>query len=279
VPYSNCRERLDDFDSSNRQPQAQHDPSWATLFQARSGHCRHPDRRPGQIDRQRAAHRQVHKPILSPQQLAALEITPEQELFDGDASKFRLGVEVLRLELALEIFLRYSGVEKASGEQVTLKEYLEHVWAAVSKKALNMIFAGELVLDRVRHSMILCVVGRGEALKRLLVDEGVGCDQRFWRLAQAFSALNPSGTDEKRWVDGVLARKKDWSSNPTSPDHGKQLGGEGMALDLPGTPIRPPNKPGRKQCPNCKRFYAKVKIKKDGQQITRHCPYCGFKVG
>src|SRR5438552_3049447 len=33
-------------------------------------------------------------------------------------------------------------VEKASGELVTLKEYLEHVWAAVSKEALSMIFAG-----------------------------------------------------------------------------------------------------------------------------------------
>jgi hypothetical protein len=33
-------------------------------------------------------------------------------------------------------------VEKASGEQVTLREYLEQVWAAVSKEALNMIFAG-----------------------------------------------------------------------------------------------------------------------------------------
>jgi len=27
-------------------------------------------------------------------------------------------------------------------------------------------------------------------------------------LAQALSALYPPGTDEKRWVDGVLARKK-----------------------------------------------------------------------
>jgi len=33
-------------------------------------------------------------------------------------------------------------------------------------------------------------------------------DQRFWTLAQALSALYPAGTDEKRWVDGVLARKK-----------------------------------------------------------------------
>ena len=42
---------------------------------------------------------------------------------------------------ALEIFSRYSRVEKASGEAVTLKEYLEQVWAAVSKEALSMIFA------------------------------------------------------------------------------------------------------------------------------------------
>jgi putative DNA methylase len=256
---------------------------------------------------------------------------------------------------ALEVFSRYSRVEKASGENVSLKEYLEHVWAAVSKEALAMIFAGvdatgfeedarltamwlwtllsaasngdgastveshgpgeneedegtnakkvggfvleydaarkiaqglgahlerlaslvevkgpiarllpvaertrslfqkgelavlsgggkakrkseqislgfvaelervaesdgwgeagaprvgETVLDRVHQSMILFGAGRGEALKRFLVDDGVGNDDRFWRLAQAFSSLYPSSTDEKRWVDGVLARKK-----------------------------------------------------------------------
>ena len=257
---------------------------------------------------------------------------------------------------ALEIFSRYSRVEKASGETVSLKEYLEQVWAAVSKEALAMIFAGvdatgfeedarltamwlwtlstaaasgngvstaegeepgedeedesanakskvggfvleydaarkiaqglgahieqlaslievkgatarllsvaertrslfqkgeaavlsgrgkakkktdqislgfvadleqaaesagwgetgaprsgETVLDRVHQSMILFAAGRGEALKRFLVDDGAGSDDRFWRLAQAFSSLYPSSTDEKRWVDGVLARKK-----------------------------------------------------------------------
>jgi adenine-specific DNA methylase len=67
---------------------------------------------------------------------------------------------------------------------------------------------GETVLDRVHQAMILFGAGRGEALKRFLVDDGVGRDNRFWRLAQAFSALYPSSTDEKRWVDGVLARKK-----------------------------------------------------------------------
>lgn len=254
---------------------------------------------------------------------------------------------------ALEIFSRYSSVEKASGELVTLKEYLEYVWAAVSREALSMIFSdadatgfeedarltamwlwtlstgvangesgveateeetddddeesgsksskisgyvlefdaarkiaqglgahlenlsnlievkgdkarllpvsertrylfgkeeakapakrknksgakqlslfetlgsaeeededwgeknvpqlGSTVLDCIHQSMILFAAGRSEALKRFLVDEGAGSDQRFWRLAQALSALYPSSTDEKRWVDGVLARKK-----------------------------------------------------------------------
>jgi len=250
---------------------------------------------------------------------------------------------------ALEIFSRYSRVEKASGETVTLKEYLEQVWAAVSREALSMIFegaegsgleedarltamwlwtlstggdglggagdedespddeegektskaksaggfalefdaarkiaqglgihmdqlkalveikgdvarllpvseragylfgqessrpqvkrkkeplqpslfqlqelsddeaawevppvskVGETVLDRVHQSMLLFAGGRSEALKRFLVEEGAGRDTRFWKLAQALSALYPTGSEEKRWVDGVLARKK-----------------------------------------------------------------------
>ncbi|MCC7555174.1 MAG: DUF1156 domain-containing protein, partial [Methanoculleus marisnigri] len=43
---------------------------------------------------------------------------------------------------ALEVFSRYSRVEKASGEAVALREYLVEVWAAVSREALNMIFEG-----------------------------------------------------------------------------------------------------------------------------------------
>ncbi len=244
---------------------------------------------------------------------------------------------------ALEIYSRYSSVEKASGEKVELKDYLVEVWAAVSREALNMIFegadasgfeedarltamwlwtlrtavngggdarakdgaaakslpgysleydaarkiaqglgahleklshlveikgdtamllsaaartrylfgkdtaeaprkkprkttkqmsfdfagelqqieeqsgdwqvefsgkAGSTVLDRLHQSMILFAAGRGEALKRFLVEEGAGRNPHFWRLAQALSALYPAGTDEKRWVDGVLARKK-----------------------------------------------------------------------
>ena len=67
---------------------------------------------------------------------------------------------------------------------------------------------GETTLDRVHQSMILFAAGRSEALKRFVVDEGVGKDTRYWKLAQSLSALYPAGSDEKRWVDGVLARKK-----------------------------------------------------------------------
>jgi hypothetical protein len=67
---------------------------------------------------------------------------------------------------------------------------------------------GATVLDRVHQSMILFAAGRSEALKRFLVEDGAGNNTRFWTLAQALSALYPSATDEKRWVDGVLARKK-----------------------------------------------------------------------
>ena len=66
----------------------------------------------------------------------------------------------------------------------------------------------ETTLDRVHQTMLLFAAGRAEAMKRFLVEEGTGNDPRFWRLAQALSALYPAHTEEKRWIDGVLARKK-----------------------------------------------------------------------
>jgi putative DNA methylase len=56
--------------------------------------------------------------------------------------------------------------------------------------------------------MILFAAGRAEALKRFLVEGGIGKEARFWRLARSLFALYPPGIDKKRWVDGVLARKK-----------------------------------------------------------------------
>ena len=68
--------------------------------------------------------------------------------------------------------------------------------------------AGSTILDQLHQSMILFGAGRGDAIKRFLVEEGVGRNPLFWSLAQSLSALYPAGTDEKRWVDGVMARKK-----------------------------------------------------------------------
>lgn len=67
---------------------------------------------------------------------------------------------------------------------------------------------GSTTLDRVNQAMLLFAAGRGDALKRFLVEEGAGKQASFWNLAQALSALYPGPSDEKRWVDGVLARKK-----------------------------------------------------------------------
>ena len=67
---------------------------------------------------------------------------------------------------------------------------------------------GVTTLDRVHQAMVLFSEGRTEAVRLFLVEEGVGRDSRFWKLSQCLSALYPIGTDEKRWIDGVLARKK-----------------------------------------------------------------------
>src|SRR5205823_5881403 len=45
---------------------------------------------------------QVREPVLSAAQLAQLVVSPTREPFDGDPSRFRLGVEAMRLGLAYE---------------------------------------------------------------------------------------------------------------------------------------------------------------------------------
>ncbi len=62
-------------------------------------------------------------------------------------------------------------------------------------------------LDRVHQAMLLFASGRTDTVKRFLVEGGAGLDGGFWRLAQSLSALYPAGTEEKRWIDGLLARR------------------------------------------------------------------------
>ncbi len=44
----------------------------------------------------------VHQPVLTAEQIAELELTPDNPPFDGDPSNFRLGIEAMRLGLAYE---------------------------------------------------------------------------------------------------------------------------------------------------------------------------------
>ena len=89
----------------------------------------------------------------------------------------------------------FTVLEQADGAETTSGE------ATVERQ-------GQTVLDRIHQSMILFAAGRSEALKRFLVEEGVGRDPRFWSLAQALSPSARRIPPEKRWIDGVLARRK-----------------------------------------------------------------------
>jgi len=199
----------------------------------------------------------VYEPILNTEQLALLTAPPAQEPFDGDARKFRLGIEAMRLGLAYEYALEFDAVNniakglgihledlgavveiskgnarllavsertqrlfgktqekpakrghKKAEQQDLFAELLNEAEADAAWRDKAVLSLGETTLDRVHQAMILFATGRGEALKRFLVDDGAGRDARFWKLANALLALYPKSSEENRWVDGVLARKK-----------------------------------------------------------------------
>ena len=99
--------------------------------------------------------------------------------------------------------------KRKKSAQLSLPGLLEELEQEDSGWTLqNAAKPGSTTLDRLHQAMILFAAGRGEGLRRFLVDDGVGKDQKFWSLAQSLCALYPSGTDERRWSEGVLARKK-----------------------------------------------------------------------
>lgn len=103
---------------------------------------------------------------------------------------------------------RLSATKAAKKKQILLFEELDQAAETQGWGDAGSPKPGTTTLDRLHQSMLLFGSGRGEALKRFIVEEGVGRQPHFWKLAQSLSALYPGGTDEKRWVDGVLARKK-----------------------------------------------------------------------
>ena len=77
----------------------------------------------------------------------------------------------------------------------------------------RLIDDGSTTLDRPHQAMILFGTAQVALLGPFLSETGMAPNLRFWRLAQALSALYPAGTEEKSaWVDGVLGRKKGWDS-------------------------------------------------------------------
>ncbi len=73
---------------------------------------------------------------------------------------------------------------------------------------LKLEQTGKTVLDRLHQAMLLFSSGRTEALKRFLVEDGAGKDDRFWKLAQSLTSLYPKDTEERRWVEAVQTYKK-----------------------------------------------------------------------
>lgn len=98
--------------------------------------------------------------------------------------------------------------KKAEAVQTELFDGVDAVAKATDDAGGSLPAPGETVLDRLHQVMLLFAAGRNEAVRRFLVDEGAGRDARLWKLAQSLSALYPNGSDERRWVEGVLARKK-----------------------------------------------------------------------
>jgi hypothetical protein len=91
-----------------------------------------------------------------------------------------------------------------------LKPVLPHLQVDSEPRSLmeRLLNSGTTRLDRLHQAMLLFGRSQTSLIGPLLMETGVGQDQRFWQLAQALSALYPPSSDEKRWVDGVLARKK-----------------------------------------------------------------------
>lgn len=101
-----------------------------------------------------------------------------------------------------------SGKKSQKKTQLSLFQELEEAAEEQGWDKSGSPKPGLTVLDRLHQAMILFADNRTTALKRFLVEEGAGQDARLWKLAQALSALYPAHGEEKRWVDGVLARKK-----------------------------------------------------------------------
>jgi hypothetical protein len=100
--------------------------------------------------------------------------------------------------------------EKAQQRAGTAGPFLPSLAPPTDDRSLiqRLLQSGTTTLDRLHQAMLLFGRGQTALIGQFLTESGAGQDQRFWRLAQALLMLYPPQTEEKRWVEGVLARKK-----------------------------------------------------------------------
>ncbi|MGP1272695.1 MAG: DUF1156 domain-containing protein [Phycisphaerales bacterium] len=126
-----------------------------------------------------------------------------RHLFGKDAAEDQLGAAAVT---------KAKGRKKKSEPNLfqSMEEVKAEIEAAEAEAAGKLAASkpGATVLDRVHQAMLLFSTGRGEALRRFIVDDGVGQDARFWKLADSLNKLYPIASEERRAVEGVLARKK-----------------------------------------------------------------------
>ena len=88
--------------NAHRRVETRHYCAWPDLPRARAGYRRHPDGHVGKARWKGLNTYRVYEPILNAEQLAHSNPRPDNEPFDGDPMRFRLGVEAMRLGLAYE---------------------------------------------------------------------------------------------------------------------------------------------------------------------------------
>jgi adenine-specific DNA methylase len=98
--------------------------------------------------------------------------------------------------------------KKAKLQQLSMFQEQELAEELAGMGEMPEFTLGSTVLDRLHQAMLLYGAGNTDALRHFLREEGVGTDQRFWKLAVALSSLYPRHSDERRWVDGVQNQKK-----------------------------------------------------------------------
>jgi hypothetical protein len=124
-------------------------------------------------------------------------------------------VRLLSMEERLKLLFDTSKVTplgvrlaRARRQELLLQSLDDEVPVEVVEWGIGEPYDAGTTLDQVHQAMILFGRCGGEVVARLFAEKGVGRSVEFWKLAQSLSALYAVGTDEKRWVDGVLMRKQ-----------------------------------------------------------------------